>query len=243
MYYISQYFSEFRLRGSYCIFAYSSALGVSYLCKYELFYILSKPFLFYTNQFVFFDLAEALSTFLGISLSISFVAIFPLLGYHFWCLFVPGSYGFERTSLTSSVLLWSFCFLGEFFCAYKFFFPKICEFLVSFAFSHDYSLPFYPVEIAFTPRIASYIGTLRNFFFMFLLCCQIPFIFFYFFRENLVTPETFCQQRKFLVFVCILVAAFLSPPDFFSQCFLAFLFWILFESIIFFGFLGSFSKS
>jgi sec-independent protein translocase protein TatC len=244
MQYISHYFFEIRLRVFYSIFACILSLTLSYIYKYELFYLFSKPFLIFSRQFIFFELTEGLYTMIRISGSISILTTIPYLIYQFWSFVIPSYYIFERKKL--NFFLWSFfiLILFEFLFIYWFLFPKLCEFLVSFEIKS--LLPqneFSPVSIEFTPRIASYIKVTIQLFSFFLLFFQLPFLFIGLFANNILTSANLSQQRKFVFFLCLFVSAFISPPDVVSQLFISSILYIIYEIIIWIGFIFQSSKN
>ena len=237
MKYIYHYFFEIRLRALYIIFALILSFTFSYFYKYELFYLLSKPFLFFSNQFIFFDLTEGLYTMIRISGIVSFASIIPFMIYQFWSFSAPSFYIFERKKINFFLWFFLITFLLEFLFVYKFLFPKLCEFLLSFEIKSSLSLEkFSIVSIEFSPRIASYIKLTIQLFSFFLLIFQLPFIFIGLFLKNILTSYNLCQQRKLVFFLCIFSSAFISPPDFLSQFFLSIIFYCLYEFIIFIGF-------
>ena len=182
MQYISYYFFELRLRSMYILFAGILSLAFSYIYKYELFYLISKPFLLFSTQFLFFELTEGLYTMIHIVSVISFGVLIPYSIYQFWSFSIPSYYRFERKKIRRFLWIFLFLFLIEFFFVYWFLFPKLCEFFLSFEIdSLESQIEKAPVSIEFTPRIASYIKLTIQLFSFFLLLFQLPFIFVGFF--------------------------------------------------------------
>lgn len=237
MHYISYYFSELRLRSVYTLFAGVVTLILSYMYKYELFYLLSKPFLMFSTQFLFFELTEGFYTMIYIVSVISLSVLFPYSFYQFWSFTIPSYYRFERKKFCRFLCIFSFFFILEFLFVYWFLFPKFCEFFLSFEIN---SLPSQmerpPVSIEFTPRIASYIKLTMKLFLFFLFLFQLPFLFVGFFTNNILTSYNLCASRKFVFFLCVFFSAFVSPPDIVSEIILSSIFYILYELIIFIGF-------
>lgn len=237
MQYISYYFSELRLRGVYTLFAGVFTLVVSYMYKYELFYLISKPFLLFSTEFLFFELTEGLYIMIYIVSVISFSVLFPYSLYQFWSFSIPSYYSFERKKFCHSLWIFIFLFLIEFLFIYWFLFPKLCEFFLSFEInSLKPQMERTPVSIEFTPRITSYIKLTIELFIFFLLLFQLPFLFVGFFTKNILTSYNLCASRKFVFFLCVFFSAFISPPDIISQLILSSVFYILYELIIFIGF-------
>lgn len=237
MQYISYYIFELRLRGMYTLFAAVVSVIVSYMYKYELFYLISKPFLLFSTQFLFFELTEGLYTMIHIVSVISFGVVFPYGIYQFWSFSMPSYYRFERKKFLRYLWVFLFLFLIEFLFVYWVLFPKLCEFFLSFEiYSVESQIERAPVSIEFMPRIASYIKLTIQLFSFFLLLFQLPLVFVGFFTKNILTSYNLCASRKFVFLLCVFFSAFISPPDIVSQLILSSVFYILYELIIFIGF-------
>lgn len=237
MQYISYYFFELRLRSIYTLFAAMISIILSYMYKYELFYLISKPFLLFSTQFLFFELTEGLYTMIHIVSVVSFSVVFPYGIYQLWSFSIPSYYRFERKNLFRYFWIFIFLFLIEFLFVYWFLFPKLCEFFLSFEiYSLESQIEKAPVSIEFTPRIASYIKLTIQLFSFFLLLFQLPLVFVGFFTKNILTSYNLCATRKFVFLLCVFFSAFISPPDIVSQLILSSVFYILYELIIFIGF-------
>lgn len=241
------HFREIRLRFLYlslsCIFSFL----LSYTYKFELVYIISKPFLEFHTKFIFLDLTEALYTMIRMSGVVSFLSLFPLVFYHFWSFLIPSCYNFERKIINNLLYSFFFFFLLELLVIYFFLFPKICEFLMSFEIKslenislglHTSSYRgtnFTGLSVELAPRIESYFLLISRFFLLFLSLFQLPFVFMVFYSKKWIKVSQLCEKRKYVFFLCIFLSAFLSPPDVLSQSILCFFAYILYEFIIFIG--------
>ena len=78
MYYIYYYLQEIRLRIVYILLAFIWSFLVGYFYKYEFFYLLSKPFLKFHRNFIFFDFTEGLSTIIHIVGIVCFLLLFHI---------------------------------------------------------------------------------------------------------------------------------------------------------------------
>lgn len=236
MQYINYYFFEIRWRLSYIILAFILSISISYFHKYELFYLVSKPFLFLSNQFIFFEVTEGLYSMIRISSIVSLVSMIPYIIYQFWSFYIPSCYEFERKRINFLLYVFSFFFLFEFFIIYWFLFPKLCEFLLSFEMKSVHQ-SFSSLSLEFAPRITPYLTLIVKVFAFLLLVFQFPLLFIGLFRKHIVSSYNLCFQRKLSFFCCVLVSALISPPDFMSQLILSCIFYLIFELIIFIGFL------
>jgi sec-independent protein translocase protein TatC len=170
---------------------------------------------------------------------LSFLSILPLILYHLWSFFIPSCYNFERKIINTLVCSFLLLFVLELLVIYFFIFPKICEFLMSFEIksleniSLGENLTVLSVELS--PRIQSYLKLIYRFFFLILGIFQLPFVFIVFYSKKWINFSYLCEKRKYVFFFCILVSAFISPPDFVSQSILCFFSYIIYEFIIFLG--------
>ena len=233
MHYISHYFLEIRLRFLYSIFACLLSFTLSYFYKCELFYLFTKPFLYLSKHFIFFELTEGLYTMIHISGIISLFTLIPYVFYHIWSFTIPSYYLFEREKINSFLSLFMILLILEFFFVYSILFPKLCEFLISFEIK---PITLEALSIELTPRIASYVKITIEFFSFILFIFQLPFLFIGLFVKNYVNSWNLCEYRKLIFFFCIFLSAFLSPPELISQLFLSVVLYCIFEIILFFGF-------
>lgn len=236
MYYIYYYLQEIRLRIVYILLAFIWSFLVGYFYKYEFFYLLSKPFLKFHRNFIFFDFTEGLSTIIHIVGIICFFVIIPYIFYHFWSFSAPSWYISERNRYRKIINLFAIFCVIEFLCVYLFVFPKICEFLISFEIQSLESTNEALLNLEFTPRIASYITLFSRLILFCLAVFQLPFLFLGLFSKKIISCYHLCQYRKLVFFFSLLISALISPPDVLSQLFISLILYIMYEIIIFIGF-------
>ena len=131
MHYINYYLFEIRIRLFYILFACLFNFFISYTYKYELFYLFSKPFFLFRTHFLFFEIPEALSILIRISIIGTIVTTLPFIIYEIWRFFIPSFYTFQRKIVTQIGILVVFFFVLEFVFIYWFFFPKLTNSLNS----------------------------------------------------------------------------------------------------------------
>lgn len=239
MQFLSYYFLEARLRLLYIGFAFVFSLVLSYTYKLELVYIISQPFLDFHTKFIFLDLPEALYTIIRISGVISCLTIIPLIVYHIWSFFIPSCYYSERKKINKVVCNILLFLILELLGIYFLIFPKVCEFLMSFEIksleNESFGETLRILSIELTPRIQSYFKLIYRFFFFILLIFQLPFVFMIFYSKKWINFFHLCEKRKYFFFLCILISAFFSPPDFVSQLVISFMAYSIYEIIVFIG--------
>ena len=123
--------------------------------------------------------------------------------------------------LFSSILLF---YLGIAF-AYFLVIPMVTQFMIKIA----------PDSIAIMTDISSYLNFVLKLFFAFGLAFEIPIATFLLVKAGITSAESLAGKRPYIVVGCFVAGMFLTPPDVFSQIFLALPMWLLFELGLFFS--------
>jgi sec-independent protein translocase protein TatC len=226
-----------------CFYLLISAFLTFCLCsssQLELFYLIGKPFLQIQQTFVFLDLTEALYTVLRLSFLITGVLWIPFLVYQVWSFFIPSCYKFQRRKLNFFCMFfwgWVVVELGIIFFLLV---PQIFHFLLSFemtSYTCENSHNLGPlVNVEFTARINSYVSLLMKLCLSLFLFFQIPFCFYFLFSKKILRASSFSSNRKICNLMCLLLSAFLVPPDLVTQLLVASFFSFVCEFLIFIGF-------
>ena len=267
---LSDFFLESRLRFFYCLWCFLFTFFWSYLYQIELLYCVGRPFLELHHKFIFIDLTEAFYTVLRVCVSLSLVLCAPFVVYQMWSFFLPSFYQCESKEITCIVLLFSVLLCFEIIVIYHVFLPHMCSFLLSFEMSspnmtfqnHEPHLfhadpekniledfPAQKKEISpclvieLNARIESSIHLFSQVYFYLCLFFQIPFVFFLFFKNNVLTAYDLCKNRKYFMCIAFLLAAALSPPDISSQCILYCVMFLVYEIGVVIGLFFSLKKS
>lgn len=227
---ISSFFFEIRSRLFYFFCSFCSTFLISYLYSFDILFLIVQPF-FAPKFFIFTDIAEALSSTIRVCIFITFHMITPFFVYQCWAFAVPGLYEQERKKFTFSVFVGFFFFLFQ--CGFIFLFllPDIFQFLLSFEIKKEI------LTIQLEARIQSYVYFTFHFYIYLLCMFQIPLIIYLFFRYELFTPIKIAQYRNYFYFFSVLLAAFISPPDFFYQVTISLVLNFLYEIGIWLGFI------
>lgn len=234
---------EIKSRIIYLIFSTFCTFFILYCYKIEIVYLIGKPFVELQQTFIFLDLTEAFYTLLKISVILTFLLITPYFMYHIWSFFIPSSYQVERTNLNLFFLLFFCLWTSEFLFTYFVLLPKICNFLISFEIgipshlnSNLVNINFQPlIKVEFTARIESYVKLMVKITSLIFLFFQIPLCVCLLYYKKILHVSIFYNNRKILSLVSLLIAAFLVPPDVITQLTVAFLFYFVFELLIFLG--------
>ena len=150
---------------------------------------------------------------------LSVMLAMPYLLYQAWAFVAPGLYENEKSVafpiLFSSVIL----FYAGITFAYFIVIPTVAQFIVNIA----------PESIAVMTDINAYLNFVIKLFFAFGLAFEIPIATFLVVKAGVTTAESLAAKRPYVIVGCFVVGMFLTPPDVFSQLFLAGPMWILFE--------------
>ncbi len=154
------------------------------------------------------------------------VAVFlamPVILHQFWAFIAPGLYQHERRLVmplvASSVVLF---YLGAAF-AYFVVFPMIFAFFTATA----------PDGVAVMTDINNYLDFVLTLFFAFGVAFEVPIATIVLVSMGVVEPEKLKGMRPYVIVGAFVIGMFLTPPDVFSQTFLAVPVWLLFEAGLF----------
>jgi len=154
------------------------------------------------------------------------VAVFlamPVILHQFWAFVAPGLYQHERRLVmplvVSSVVLF---YLGAAF-AYFVVFPMIFAFFTATA----------PEGVAVMTDINNYLDFVLTLFFAFGVAFEVPIATIVLVSMGVVEPEKLKGMRPYVIVGAFVIGMFLTPPDVFSQTFLAVPIWLLFEAGLF----------
>ncbi|MDB4244116.1 twin-arginine translocase subunit TatC [Gammaproteobacteria bacterium] len=143
----------------------------------------------------------------------------PYLFYEIWMFMSPGLYKNEKSFvaplMVSTILLFS---AGVAF-AYLVVLPIIFKFFIGVA----------PESIQVMTDINQYLSFVIKLIFAFGIAFEIPIATFLLIRTGIAKKESLIKARPYLIILFFVIGMLLTPPDIFSQLFLAIPMWILFE--------------
>ena len=143
----------------------------------------------------------------------------PYLFYEIWMFMSPGLYKNEKSFvaplMVSTILLFS---AGVAF-AYLIVLPIIFKFFIGVA----------PESIQVMTDINQYLSFVIKLIFAFGIAFEIPIATFLLIRTGIAKKVSLIKARPYLIILFFVIGMLLTPPDIFSQLFLAIPMWILFE--------------
>ena len=143
----------------------------------------------------------------------------PYLFYEMWMFMSPGLYKKEKKFIAPLMLSTIFLFLSGVAFAYFIVCPIIFKFFIGVA----------PESISVMTDINQYMNFVIKLIFAFGIAFEIPVATFLLIKSEIVKKETLVKARPYLVIVFFVFGMLLTPPDIFSQLFLAIPMWVLFE--------------
>ena len=149
----------------------------------------------------------------------------PLVLYQAWAFIAPGLYQHERRFaiplLVSSIALF---YAGMAF-AYFLVFPIVFGFFTATA----------PEGVTVMTDISKYLDFVLTLFFAFGVAFEVPIATILLVWTGIVSPETLTGSRPYIIVGAFVVGMLITPPDVFSQTFVAVPMILLFEAGIFFS--------
>ena len=225
---ISDHLLELRSRLLKVIFLFAifSVLGIPFASEIYLF--VSAPLIELLPDGSSMIATEVASPFMAPIKLVLYIALMfsmPWLFYQTWMFMSPGLYKNERAFtgplMLSTVILF---FSGA---AFAFFFvcPVIFKFFIAMA----------PESIRVMTDINQYLSFVFKLIFALGVAFEIPIATILIVKNGIMSKESLVKARPYLIILFLIVGMLLTPPDVFSQLFLAIPMWILFEVGILFA--------
>ena len=215
-----------RLLKVILLFAVFSVLGIPFASEIYLF--VSAPLIELLPDGSSMIATEVASPFMAPIKLVLYIALMfsmPWLFYQTWMFMSPGLYKNERAFtgplMLSTVILF---FSGA---AFAFFVvcPIIFKFFIAMA----------PESIRVMTDINQYLSFVFKLIFAFGVAFEIPIATILIVKNGIVSKESLVKARPYLIILFLIIGMLLTPPDVFSQLFLAIPMWILFEVGILFA--------
>ncbi len=171
---------------------------------------------------------EVASPFMAPIKLVVYVAILfsmPWLFYQTWMFISPGLYNDEK-KFTAPLMLST---IVLFFSGIGFAFFVVCPIIFKFFISMA------PDSIQVMTDISQYLSFIFKLVFAFGIAFEIPIATILLINNGITSKASLIKARPYLIILFLIIGMLLTPPDIFSQLFLAIPMWILFEIGIFFA--------
>lgn len=165
------------------------------------------------------EVASPFLTPLKFAFVLAFVLAIPYVLYQIWAFVAPGLYRHERQLILPLVVSSTVLFYAGMAFAYFAVFPLVFQFFVSTA----------PPGVTVMTDIRAYVDFVLTMFLAFGIAFEVPVAVVLLARMGVVNPDSLAKKRPYVVLWVFVIAAILTPPDVFSQIFLAVPTLLLFE--------------
>ena len=166
--------------------------------------------------FIYTALQEAFFTELRIAFFFALFFSFPLIAIQIWKFIAPGLYTKERKAFLPFLIATPILFFAGGSMVYYLIAPVAWKFFLSYQNMSSAGIP-----IRLEAKMGEYLNLMMRFIFAFGLAFQLPVVITLLAKANLVAYKTLKKSRKYAIVLAFLAAAFLTPPDPFSQISLA----------------------
>ena len=219
---VISHFLELRARLLKVIifFVLLSILGIPFSA--EIYSFVAAPLINLLPEGATMIATEVASPFMApikLTLYIAMLFSMPWLFYQIWMFISPGLYSNERTF--TGPLLFSTIIL--FFSGASFAFFIVCPIIFKFF------IGMAPESIIIMTDISQYLSFIFKLVFAFGVAFEIPVATILLVKSGFATRNSLIKARPYLVILFLIIGMLLTPPDIFSQLFLAIPMWVLFE--------------
>ena len=219
---VISHFLELRARLLKVIFffVFLSILGIPF--STEIYSFVAAPLINILPDGATMIATEVASPFMApikLTLYIAMLFSMPWLFYQIWMFISPGLYSNERTF--TGPLLFSTIIL--FFSGASFAFFIVCPIIFKFF------IGMAPESIIIMTDISQYLSFIFKLVFAFGVAFEIPVATILLVKSGFATRNSLIKARPYLIILFLIIGMLLTPPDIFSQLFLAVPMWVLFE--------------
>ena len=225
---------ELRTRLIKVMLAFIVGFAICFFFSTDIFNLLVDPYnrivtaeggahLIYTAPQEFFITKLKLSMFGAIFLA------FPIIAAQVYMFVAPGLYKHERGAFIPYLIATPVLFLTGAALVYYGALPIALNFFMSMEQTGGEGA----AKIELLPKVSEYLNLVTAFILAFGICFQLPVVLTLLARAGIVNSAQLRRGRRYAVVIIFAVAAFLTPPDFFSQVALGVPTLLLYELSIF----------
>ena len=215
-----------RLLKVFALFAILSIAGIPFAS--EIYSFIASPLIDLLPNGSTMIATEVASPFMAPIKLVLYVALLlsmPWLFYQTWMFISPGLYKEEKNVTAPLMLSTIILFFSGVCFAFFVVCPIIFKFFIGMA----------PANIQVMTDINQYLSFVFKLLFAFGIAFEIPIATVIIIKSGIATKESLISARPYLIILFLVIGMLLTPPDIFSQLFLAVPMWLLFEMGILFS--------
>jgi sec-independent protein translocase protein TatC len=215
-----------RLLKIFALFAILSIAGIPFAS--EIYSLIASPLIDLLPNVSTMIATEVASPFMAPIKLVLYVALLfsmPWLFYQTWMFVSPGLYKEEKKVTAPLMLSTIILFFSGVCFAFFIVCPIIFKFFIGMA----------PANIQVMTDINQYLSFVFKLLFAFGIAFEIPVATVIIIKSGIATKESLISARPYLIILFLVIGMLLTPPDIFSQLFLAVPMWLLFEIGILFS--------
>lgn len=221
---------ELRRRLMICIIAFLIATAFCYGFARDVYAFLVQPLAeAFPNpehrRMIYTSLIEAFVTYLKLAVFAGFFLSFPIIAAQLYLFLAPGLYKKERKAFIPYLVAAPALFLTGAAFVYYLIFPAAWRFFLGFETGSDAG----GLPIQLEARVGEYLSLVMHLIMAFGLSFQLPVVLVLLVRSGMMKLETLKRGRRYAVVIIVAVAAFITPPDVFSQIALSVPLYLLYE--------------
>lgn len=225
-----EHLAELRKRLVICVVAFFIASIIAYEFAAEIYAFLVQPLAdafgdASSRRLIFTGLTEAFVSYLRLAVFAGFIGSFPIIATQVYLFLAPGLYKHERRALIPYLVASpALFFVGAAF-VYYLVFPAAWHFFLSFEAPRGSS----GLPIQLEAKVADYLSLSMHLILAFGIAFQLPVVLVLLVRSNIVSLSALRSGRRYAAVAIVTVAAFITPPDVFSQIALSVPLYLLYE--------------
>jgi sec-independent protein translocase protein TatC len=176
-------------------------------------------------KMIYTGLHEAFFTYIKVSFFAGLFLSFPVILSQFWLFVAPGLYKHEKKIFLPFLIITPVLFFLGGAMAYEFVFPLAFKFFLGFV----------TPTIEALPSLKEYLSLVIKLIFAFGLVFELPVGLLLLIKAGAISTDGLVAKRKYNIVLAFVAAAILTPPDPFTQVFLALPIMLMYEISIIIG--------
>ncbi|MBF0453784.1 MAG: twin-arginine translocase subunit TatC [Magnetococcales bacterium] len=176
-------------------------------------------------KMIYTGLHEAFFTYVKVSFFAGLFLAFPVILSQFWLFVAPGLYKHEKEVFLPFLVITPVLFFLGGALAYQFVFPLAFKFFLGFV----------TPTIEALPSLKEYLSLVIKLIFAFGLVFELPVGLLLLIKAGAISTAGLAAKRKYNIVLAFVAAAILTPPDPFTQVFLAIPIMLMYEISILIG--------